>query len=87
MGPPREGRCAGQEAGGGDKVRAAVPHMFHVRGGQTMREKGLGEVIYYPHAAHGWTLRGDLSKPEIMDAVNDAYKRAVLFFAVKVPRA
>ncbi len=52
-----------------------------------MRGRGLGEVVYYPHAAHGWTLRGDLSNPVIKDAVNDAYKRAVLFFSVTVPRA
>eukprot|EP00884_Botryococcus_braunii_P006000 jgi/Botrbrau1/15400/Bobra.43_2s0026.1 len=63
------------------------PDDFRDEVDQIMRARGLGEVVYYPHAAHGWTLRGDLSNPQTKDDVNDAYQRAVLFFAVKVPRA
>jgi hypothetical protein len=55
---------------------------------QIMRAKGLGgEVIYYPEATHGWTIRGDLSNPKVKADVNDAYERAILFFAIHVPRA
>ena len=70
-----------------------IPHLLQTAGGddEMFQEGGAvisklqkahsdSKTVHFPDMAHGWTIRGDLSKPEVSRDVELSLDNAIHFF-------